>query len=247
MTAAAEAGVTLTEGVVYPVVYTYGVKETAVKKNGESIPFDGQTVDSERDKTKPDTYNATLTNEITPSTGSVQVTKTFVFPDASMIVPDDFQITATWPAGEENGNTVNLITGDGIYNLPAGASLPDGVTIGRSGDGMTEPYSWTISGLPVGTEVTFTEANYNIPGYVVTSKVTDSAHDNKDGITGKATSSAEAELPGSAKVAFTNTYVAGVMLPSTGGPGPVLYTAAGLSLVLLAMWLMLRRRKEQQN
>ena len=40
----------------------------------------------------------------------------------------------------------------------------------------------------------------------------------------------------------------GVQLPSTGGPGTVLYTAAGLSLLLGAsLWLMLRRRKEQQN
>ena len=40
----------------------------------------------------------------------------------------------------------------------------------------------------------------------------------------------------------------GVQLPSTGGPGTVLYTAAGLSLILGAsLWLMLRRRKEQHD
>ena len=226
VTAAAEAGVTLTEGVVYPVVYTYGAKETAVKKNGESIlPFIEKTVDSERDKTKPDTYNATLTNEITPSTGSVQVTKTFVFPDGSALsVPEEFKVTASWKIDEKE-YSIALNTKD---NLEQTGSDTDYQVSAVAGNGSTDsPYSWTISGLPVGTEVTFTEANYNIPGYVVTSKVTDSAHDNKDGITGKATSSAEAELPGSAKVAFTNTYVAGVMLPSTGGPGTVLYTEIG--------------------
>ena len=35
---------------------------------------------------------------------------------------------------------------------------------------------------------------------------------------------------------------------NVGGPGTVIYTAAGLSLILGAsLWLMLRRRKEQQN
>ena len=40
----------------------------------------------------------------------------------------------------------------------------------------------------------------------------------------------------------------GVELPATGGPGTALYTVTGLILTLgAALWLMLRRRKEQQN
>ena len=40
----------------------------------------------------------------------------------------------------------------------------------------------------------------------------------------------------------------GVELPATGGPGTALYTATGLTLTLgAALWLVLRRRKEQQN
>lgn len=63
---AAEAGVVLTEGTVYPVVYTYSAKETAVKKNGSPIAFREQTVDAELDDTasSPVTYKATLTNEL---------------------------------------------------------------------------------------------------------------------------------------------------------------------------------------
>ena len=63
---AAEAGVVLTEGTVYPVVYTYSAKETAVKKNGNLIGFKSQTVDAELDETitSPVTYKATLTNEL---------------------------------------------------------------------------------------------------------------------------------------------------------------------------------------
>jgi len=36
----------------------------------------------------------------------------------------------------------------------------------------------------------------------------------------------------------------GVELPSTGGPGAALYTAAGLSLMGIALWMLLRRKKQ---
>ena len=39
----------------------------------------------------------------------------------------------------------------------------------------------------------------------------------------------------------------GVVLPSTGGPGTVIYTAAGLSLMSIALWMFFRRRREQQH
>ena len=65
--AAAEAGVELTAGVTYPVVYTYSAKETAVTKNGTPVDFKAQTVAAERDTTVADgiAYEATLTNEVT--------------------------------------------------------------------------------------------------------------------------------------------------------------------------------------
>ena len=34
----------------------------------------------------------------------------------------------------------------------------------------------------------------------------------------------------------------GIQLPSTGGPGAVFYTAAGLSLMSIALWMFFRRR-----
>ena len=49
-------------------------------------------------------------------------------------------------------------------------------------------------------------------------------------------------------VQITNKYTAGVELPSTGGPGTILYTTAGLGLMALAILaLLLKRRKEQMN
>ena len=177
------------------------------------------------------------------SVKAVQVTKTFVFPaESGLTVPQGFKVTARWkiPAAVEGGTetvfTVNLLTtGEPNYTLPEGTALPSGVTIERTGDGTTTTYQWTISGLPIGTEVTFNESGYEIAGYIVTTNVNPTD--------GKATAAATPRT-----VAITNEYVAGVTLPSTGGPGTVLYTAAGLSLILGAsLWLMLRRRKEQQN
>ena len=112
-----------------------------------------------------------------------------------------------------------------------------------SGSGLS--YTWTISNLPIGTEVTFTESGYALDGYNLISTVTDSAHSNAPGASGTATPSADTPLPASAKVAFINAYEAGVELPSTGGPGTVPYTAFGLALLLGAgLWLFLRRKKQ---
>ena len=49
-------------------------------------------------------------------------------------------------------------------------------------------------------------------------------------------------------ITIINTETAGVELPSTGGPGTILYTTAGLGLMALAILaLLLTRRKEQMN
>lgn len=60
------AGVTLEEGIRYPVVYTYSVKETRVTKDGVDVPFKEQTADFT--KPQPDEevhkYGAKLTNEL---------------------------------------------------------------------------------------------------------------------------------------------------------------------------------------
>ena len=49
------------------------------------------------------------------------------------------------------------------------------------------------------------------------------------------------------KITIINTETAGVELPATGGPGTLVYTVTGLSLMSVAVWMLLRRRKEQQN
>ena len=64
------------------------------------------------------------------------------------------------------------------------------------------------------------------------------------GVIGTAVSAVEDPLPVTAKVDFENTYTPGVELPATGGPGTAAYTASGLALILGALWMLLRRRRE---
>ena len=182
---------------------------------------------------------ASFTNE---QLGSVQVTKTFNFGEAALNVPEAFKITASWtiPAAGENGQettiTAYLKTGETIYTLPSETTLPAGVVIERTGDGTsTTPYAWTISNLPIGTGVTFTEFGYEIAGYNVATAVSPES--------GKATAAVTPDT-----VAITNTYTPGVELPATGGPGTLVYTVTGLTLTLgAALWLILSRRKREQN
>ncbi len=116
-------------------------------------------------------------------------------------------------------------------------------------NGQNNAYTWTISNLPIGSEVTFTETGYGIAGYNIASTVTqvasgDTTASNAARTSGTAHASAETTLPDSAKVAITNTYTAGVELPATGGPGTALYTVTGLTLTLgAALWLILQRKR----
>ncbi len=177
--------------------------------------------------------------------GSVQVTKTFAGIVADQI-PNNFQIIATWGS---DGNTQRRTLVINEKGYPTDQSYSD-VTI--TGSNLTR--TWTISDLPIGTVVTFEESNCQINGYYVTSEVTSTtvAGDGTStttttvGISGSAEASQGATLPDRANVSITNTYTAGVELPSTGGPGTTFYTASGLTLLLGAsFWLLLRRRREQ--
>ena len=170
-----------------------------------------------------------VTNTYENDMVAVEVTKTFIGIETSQI-PTNFQIKAKLGAGDESPEIT--LTLDGYTDT---GSLPTGVTVEKATDSLT----WTISGLPIGTVVTFTEENYTVAGYNVTSTVAVNSDESETGTSGSATA---ADPEGT--VAFVNTYVAGVELPSTGGPGTVVYTVAGLSLMSVALWMLLRRKKQ---
>ena len=182
----------------------------------------------------------TLVNTYVPPTGSVQVTKTFVFPaNTTLTVPADFQITASWGTAPDDHSVVLKAAGNGYTG-----ALPEGVTVSFEGNGTTAPYTWKLDGLLIGTEVTFRESGGGIAGYNMAVKVTQNGTLFPSRVYGTAASSVEDPLPVTAKVDFENEYIPGVELPATGGPGTAAYTISGLALILGALWMLLRRRRE---
>ncbi len=203
---------------------------------GEDTPTDGSEA------------TATYTNN-KDTVGSVEVTKTFSFPSGSnLTVPPEFKVTATWTI-EGTNYSAELTTSSPDQTVTI--TDPDTQVVTTtdftvSAVSGTNPYTWTIRNLPIGTRVTFEESGYGIAGYNVTSTVSVNGSTAAPGTSGTATPSATDPLPDTAKVAFTNSYQAGVELPATGGSGTLPYTLTGLTLLLgAALWLFLRRRREQ--
>ena len=122
-----------------------------------------------------------ITNSKT--TGSVKVKKLFSG-IATEQLPEDFRITASWTEGEEEVTKQLTISGENPTNVE------------RTGEGLD--YEWTISNLPLNTQVLFTESGYDVSGYQVTVNSSSNATD-------KTTATAVADTrPGEAS--FVNTY-----------------------------------------
>jgi LPXTG-motif cell wall-anchored protein len=122
-------------------MYTYYVIETAPTETAYDISYGNNGVTEE-------SGDKTININNTQKVGAVEVTKSFSGIDA---LPAGFKITAAYTA---NGiaHTVELTTS----------------TTGMTGSGTAaDPYKWTISNLPIGTEVTFTESGYEATDYTV--------------------------------------------------------------------------------
>lgn len=153
--------------------YTYYVVETAPDGSVYEITYDNNGV-------KDSGADDTITIKNKQKLGSVAVTKTFAgLPEDK--IPSDFKITATYMVkGEE---TTMELTAE---------------TEGVAGNGTTEPFTWTIDNLPIGTVVTFTESGYDVPGYTV---VTSPAADDNNVVSTTATAAQQPET-----ASFVNTY-----------------------------------------
>lgn len=121
-------------------------------------------------------------------------------------------------------------------------TLNNGTYQDESGQLTEENGYFVVPDLPLGN-YTITESEANIAGYTLSTTFSV----NGTTVTGNSATVTLSGNPLTATVEATNAYNAGVELPSTGGPGTVVYTAAGLSLMSIALWMLLRRRKEQQN
>ena len=173
--AAAERGMTLKAGTVYPVVYTYSVKETAVKKNGVDVDFTEQTVDftaqtaeDGQDDAAENSgiYEATLTNEMV----SAEVTKTWEddTPYADSVKVKLYRTTEI-PADELCMTTINLSFGDNYTQITDStivASVGD-KTVELVKDGENDLWTGSVR-LEKGTtaEISFTEPGV-AEGYTV--------------------------------------------------------------------------------
>lgn len=129
---------------------------------------------------------------------------------------------------DENATIQNLP--DGLYKLvetqaPAGYNM------------MTESIFFAITG----GAVTWTDE----AGTVMSSHAMVTYTPAQAAVADDPTTS-EDETAAASPATFTVGNTPGVELPSTGGPGTAVYTAAGLSLLLgAALFLLLRRRREQ--
>ncbi|MBR2257107.1 MAG: Cna B-type domain-containing protein [Blautia sp.] len=158
----------------------YTIKEVDTPKSEVTIDNNDVSTDGE---------TVTINNKKT-NTGSVKITKVFSGIEA---LPDSFVINARWTDNEGTHNLGLKVTG----------RQPNNVTL--TGDGSEgNPYVWTISKIPFGTdvEVTFTENAFNVDGYVVTvSSKTDTLVSNTN-----ATTTVEVAQDVIKKGNFTNAY-----------------------------------------
>ncbi len=218
--------------------YTYGVREISASPGFEFMAFIGTTMNDGQSTVNP-TSNAaahggtiTVQNKKLESV-SVQVSKKFILP-TGVDIPAGFKITAEWGTDPDQ-QTVELTPNGDYPSLPAGVT----VTEDAAGTGTDQaPFLWTISGLPLGTAVTFTESGYGISGYNTLTTVVDADGTRTGDASGTATAAA---VPGT--VAFTNAYAPGVTLPETGGPGTAAFSLAGAAMTLGAALILLRRRR----
>ena len=141
-------------------------------------------------------------------------------------------------AGHTDGKyTVTYDSAHGTWETVTISGLPvkDTATV-SDGSGGTQ----TIEGCDAFYYVVETQPAADT-GYVLAITYSNEAQAaNPSGI-----ASSKAVNTSGSTITIINTETPGVELPSTGGPGTAAYSVSGLSLMALALWLLLRRRKER--
>lgn len=230
---------------------TYSVQEIAVTPtSGSAVAVTSGTV-TVNGKTwtvsvaSPSDGMFTVTNTYTGM--SIQVTKVWTKDGAEKTTESQISFAlhkVLTASGQttidevDRTGTVRYTQGTGwetvtISNLPI-TEVRD-VTTGEGEGAQTRTVTFDVSYYVVETDAAADA------GYVLAT-----TYSNDNGTTTNANGSAVTVNENNAQITIINTETPGVELPATGGPGTALYTAAGITLMLLgALWLLLRRKREQ--
>ena len=105
-------------------------------------------------------------------------------------LPTGFKIVAEWKDSNNTSKTKELTVSEATGSGTA-----------------SSPYVWTITDLPINTEVTFTESGYTVDGYKISVKVNDVAVAENKEKTGNATAVADPDTEARGSLVFENNYV----------------------------------------
>ena len=195
--------------------------------------------------------NGIVTIDNTPKTTSIKVTKEWKRSNDPVKNRESISYTL-YKKYAQTTESVN-VTAAQLAADPGTAEVGKVKYVSENGGGWQ---TVTISNLPMyervvttegeTTTVTYSPISYYVvesnaaadPGYVLTT-----AYRADNGA--ETTAEGAAVSTNDATITIINTETAGVTLPSTGGPGTAAYTASGLALILGALWMLLRRRREQ--
>ena len=109
---------------------------------------------------------------------------------------------------------------------------------------MTETENTGEGGNATTTTVTYKASYYVVEtaetadaGYVLATTY------STEGMNNPSATASEKALRSAGTITIINEEMAGVELPSTGGPGTILYTMTGLALIALVGILLMKRRR----
>ena len=239
-----------------PVAHTITGVTTVVTLNGTEDPaweYEWANLP------KYDTAGKEITYTVTETAYTIGgVAQTVATADSSATEGYQFSFTNTLPSTNikivkvEQGTETTLSGAKFQLKTSDGTDVGEEITIPASGEytfiGLADgQYKIVETQAPAGYNMMSQEISFTITGGTVItensssiSTVTYTQAVDDDPVT--------PDVNEASPATFTVGNTPGVELPATGGPGTAFYTASGLVLLLGAsLWLILRRRKEQQN
>ncbi|MBR0227282.1 MAG: Cna B-type domain-containing protein [Clostridia bacterium] len=246
----------------FAIFYTYKIKEISVKDSGGNIitGYSTSYVNENCGEYLEDGGNGWYIidedgfNPITNTrTGALKLTKIVQDSDPVVTLPGaKFQLykltTTTADDGQGGTTTIPVETAIGAeQETPANGEITfTNLTNGR--------YKIVETQAPAGYNMMTSPIFFTITAGAVTwTNEAGTAISYQEKVTYTAARAAVADDPSTPEdetseatpATFTVGNTPGVELPATGGPGTAMYTVSGLALTLGALWMLLRRKREQ--